>query len=156
MHPVLPHQRWQNRSETIIKAVKICVRKGPVVSCPHYHTRWEWSLFAPLFPGISITVRINPLGKQWNMSILQSSREVHRAEQRPRSPSRHSCYKSVKGRHCRAVTRGEKAEELHQPQQKSQHRGPDVTKGVPTDAPSNLCQQQDSLYSPSTCHLQQD
>lgn len=71
-----------------------------------------------------------PLGKRWNTSILQSSREVHTAEQRPRRPSRHSCHESVRGRHCRALTCGGKAEELHQLQQKSQHWGPDVTKGV--------------------------
>lgn len=109
MHPVLPHKRCQNHSETTIKAVKIYVRKGLVVS--YYHTRWEWSLFVPFLPGISIRVH-HPLEKQWNTSILQSSREVHTAEQRPRSPRRHSCYESVKGRHCRAVTCEKKAEEL--------------------------------------------
>ena len=67
MHEVLPRQGWQNHSETINKAVKIYVRKGLVVSCPHYHTRGEWNLFVLFFSGISITVCIIPLenGEIW-------------------------------------------------------------------------------------------
>lgn len=122
MHSVLPHQRSQNHSETIIKAVKIRVRKGLVVSCPQYHTRWEWSLFVPFFPASAFKCAFSP----WKTVKYEHPTEL----QRPRSPSRHSCYQSVKGRDCRAVTCGEKAEELHQPQQKSQHQGADVTKGV--------------------------
>lgn len=78
MHHVLPQQRCQNHSETIIKAVKIHVRKGLVVSCSHYHTRWEWSLFVPFFPGISITVCITPLE---NGEIRASYRAPERSTQ---------------------------------------------------------------------------
>lgn len=61
MHLVLPHQRCSNHSETIIKAVKICVRKGLVVSfsykmrvkplCTLFSRHWHYSVHYPLENG---------------------------------------------------------------------------------------------------------
>lgn len=155
MHPILPHQSWQNHSETIIEAVKICVRKGPVVSCPHYHTRWEWSLFVPFFPGISITVCIIPSENSeiWaSYRAPERSTELNKDQGAPAGIPATSLLKADTGeqwyvekrqKNCISPSKNPNTEVL-------------TWQRVPTDAPSNLCQQQDSLYSPSTCHLQQD
>lgn len=152
MHPVLPHQRCQNHSETTIKAVKKYIRKGLVVS--YYHTKWEWSLFVPFLPGTSIRVHY-PLEKQWNTSILQSSRG-------PRSWTK---TKEPQQAFLLWVCQRQTLQSSHM-QRKGRRTAP-VPAKIPAlrswcdkksptqDAHGNLCQHHDSLYSPSTCHLQQ-